>query len=177
MAIRSKLFSFFTLLFAVTAFTVFATAQETTPAPKDDAAKAEKREHRGFGKRGDKMGRHGGHGMRGFHGIELTDAQKEQFRAIHAANKPSPETIEQMRTLREAKRNGTLTADQEAQLKQFRQDQRAKGEAIKAQIDNILTPEQKAQVEARKQEMRQKMQEHRQRRQQQKTEPAKPIDN
>jgi len=154
---------------------VFAAAQDTTTAPKDDAVKAEKREHRGMGKREGKMGRHGRHGMRGLAGIELTDAQKEQFRAIHEANKPDAAAREEMKTLATAKRSGTLTPDQTERFKQLKAQGREKAQAVKLQIDGILTPEQKAQIETKKQEMRQKMQERRQ--QKKAAQPATPVDN
>ena len=81
MAIRSKIFSTLTLVFAIGAFSVFATAQESTTTP-ENGAKAEKGDRK-FGKRGGKFGRgmrghHGGRGMGFLRGIELTDAQKVQ---------------------------------------------------------------------------------------------------
>ena len=183
MAIRSKLFSLFTLAFAVTAFTVVASAQETAPAPKEGDKKLERGEGKreGFGRHGGKFGdrmggRHGGPGMRELHGITLTDAQKEQLKTIHEANKPSQETIDQMKAFGEARRNGTLTDAQKEQMKQFRETQRAKMESVHSQILAILTPEQKAQIEQRKAERQKRMEEHRQLRQQKKTE-AKPTDN
>lgn len=179
MAIRSKLFSLFTLAFAVTAFTVVASAQETAPAPKEGDKKLERGEGKrgGYGRHGGKFGgRHGGPGMRELHGITLTDAQKEQLKAIHEANKPSQETIDQMKAFGEARRNGTLTDAQKEQMKQFREAQRAKMESVHSQILAILTPEQKAQLEQRKAEMKQRMEERRQLRQTKKAE-AKPTDN
>ena len=183
MALRSKFFTLFTLVFAVTAFSVFTSAQETTPAPKEGDKKVEKPERRGFGRHGGfgrmggkfggRMGRmggmHGGMGMRGgpmgrmggLLGITLTDAQKEQIKAIHEANKPSQETMDQMKAFMEARRAGTLTDAQKEQMKQFREARRTKMESVHAQVLAILTPEQKAQIETRKAEMRQRMEERR----------------
>ena len=181
MALRSKFFTLFTLVFAVTAFSVFTSAQETTPAPKEGDKKVEKPERRGFGRHGGfgrmggkfggrmgrmggmhgEMGMRGGMGMRGLHGITLTDAQKEQIKAIHEANKPSQETMDQMKAFMEARRAGTLTDAQKEQMKQFREARRTKMESVHAQVLAILTPEQKAQIETRKAEMRQRMEERR----------------
>lgn len=183
MALRSKFFTLFTLVFAVTAFSVFTSAQETTPATKEGDKKVEKLERKGFGRHGGfgrmggkfggRMGRmggmHGGMGMRGgpmgrmggMLGITLTDAQKEQIKAIHEANKPSQETIDQMKAFMEARRAGTLTDAQKEQMKQFREARRTKMESVHAQVLAVLTPEQKAQIETRKAEMRQRMEERR----------------
>ena len=166
MALRSKFFTLFTLVFAVTAFSVFTSAQETTPAPKEGDKKVEKLERKGFGRHGG-FGRMGGKfggrmgRMGGMLGITLTDAQKEQIKAIHEANKPSQETIDQMKAFMEARRAGTLTDAQKEQMKQFREARRTKMESVHAQVLAVLTPEQKAQIETRKAEMRQRMEERR----------------
>ena len=172
MAIRSKIFSSLTLVFAIGAFSVFATAQESTTAPKD--GKKTERGDRKFGKRGGEFdrggmrGHHGGRGMgMGFlRGIELTDAQKEQIRAIHEANKPNPADFEAMKSIREARKSGgTITEEQKAQLKQFRDARQAKHDQVQQQILAVLTPEQKSQLEARKAEMQKRREEFRQKRQ------------
>ena len=166
MALRSKFFTLFTLVFAVTAFSVFTSAQEATPAPKEGDKKVEKPDGRGFGRHGG-FGRMGGKfggplgRMGGMLGITLTDAQKEQIKAIHEANKPSQETMDQMKAFMEARRAGTLTDAQKEQMKQFREARRTKMESVHAQVLAILTPEQKAQIETRKAEMRQRMEERR----------------
>ena len=172
MALRKKLFTTTTLAFALGAFGVFASAQ-TTETPKADGTKAEKHERRGgrggeFGKRGGM--RHGGHGMRGgmgmLRGIELTDAQKEQIKAIHEANKPSGENKALMDSIRETRKaGGTITEDQKAQLKQLREGRKSKMEAVHQQILAILTPEQKAQLEAKEAEGQKRREEFRQKRQ------------
>ena len=172
MALRKKLFTTTTLAVALGAFGVFASAQ-TTETPKADGTKAEKHDRRG-GRGG--MRRGGGHGMRGgmgmLRGIELTDAQKEHIKAIHEANKPSEETMALMNSIRETRKaGGTITEDQKAQLKQLREGQKSKMEAVHGQILGILTAEQKTQLEAKKaeglkhrEEFRQKRQEMREKR-------------
>jgi Spy/CpxP family protein refolding chaperone len=181
MAIRSKIFSSLTLVFAIGAFSVFATAQESTTTPQD-GVKAEKGDRK-FGKRGGKFGRGGMHGDRGgsgmrmgfLRGIELTDAQKAQIKAIHEANKPNPADFEAMKSIREARKGGgTITAEQKAEMKELRQARKAKREQVHQQILAVLTPEQKTQLEARKAEMQKRREEFRQKRQERIQ--AKPTD-
>ena len=168
MAIRSKIFSSLTLVFAIGAFSVFATAQESTTTPQD-GAKAEKGDRK-FGKRGGRgmRGNHDGRGMGvGFlRGLELTEAQKAQIKAIHEANKPNPADFEALKSIREARRNGgTITEEQKAQMKELRQARKAKMDQVQQQILAVLTPEQKTQLEARKAEMQKRREEFRQKRQ------------
>ena len=180
MAIRTKIISTIALTFAVGAFSVFATAQTTETPAAGDATKTERHERKGFGKRGEfgKRGgmRHGGPGMRGRHGmrggmgmlrgIELTDDQKAQIKAIHEANKPTGENKALFDTIRETRKaGGTITEEQKAQLKQLRDAQMAKMKSVHEQVLGILTPEQKAQLEARKAEMQQRREQFRQKRQ------------
>jgi periplasmic protein CpxP/Spy len=183
MSSKNRFLSGITLAVAVGAFATFASAQETTTTtPQEGVTKQETRE-RGYGKHGgfDK-GMHGGkHGsgmMRGLRGIELTDAQKEQIRAIREANRPDDTNKEEIRTLMEAKRAGTLTADQQEKLRAFKQQRREKAEAVQAQVLAILTPEQLQQMEQKKQEMKQRWEQRRQMRDQTAPQtPEKPIDN
>jgi Spy/CpxP family protein refolding chaperone len=67
-----------------------------------------------------------------------------------------------MKALREARQNGTeLTADQKAQLKAAREAQRAKMQSVHEQIMNVLTPEQKQQLDAKHQEMQKRWKDRR----------------
>src|SRR5439155_4002597 len=105
--------------------------------------------HRGGGKFGGPMGRFGGPAGRagGFGpGITLTDDQKAQIRKIHEANKPDAAAFEELRTIMEARRSGTLTDAQKSRVKELREQQAAKAKAVHEQIEAILTPEQKAQI-------------------------------
>ncbi len=177
MALRKKLFTTTTLAVALGAFGVFASAQ-TTETPAADGTKMEKGDRKGgrggkFGKRGGM--RHGGHGMRGgmgmLRGIELTDAQKEQIKAIREANKPTGENkalVDQIRETRKA--GGTISEDQKAQLKQLRDARKANMQAVHQQVLGVLTAEQRTQLEAKKAEMKTRMEQRRQLRQQKKTE-------
>lgn len=177
MAISKKFFSIFTLAVSVGAFSVIASAQVTAPAPKEVDKKVEKMDRKGFGRHGGKFGRMGGmHRGMGLFGVTLTDAQKEQIKAIHEANKPSQETMELRRSLMEARRAGTLTDAQKEQMKQLREEQRSKMKSVHGQVLAILTPEQKAQIEAKRIEMKQLRKERRQRMQTNKSE-VKPTEN
>lgn len=167
--------------FAVVAFSTFASAQTTGEAPVDGAKKVEKHDRKGFGgKRGHgRMGRHGGpgKGMFGFRGIELSEAQKEQMKAIREANKPDAASMELMKSIRETRKaGGTITEDQKAQMKLHRDAQKVKMESVRQQMDAILTPEQKAQIEAKKVERKKRFEERRQLREQKKAAEAKPAD-
>lgn len=179
MSFKAKLFSFFTLVFSLAVFSGAAAAQApTTPAPKDDAAKAEKLGRKGFGRgmHGGKFGgRHGG--FRGLRGIELTDAQKAQIKSIYEANKPDQAAFEEIRTLRQAKRDGTITPEQTERMKALREQARQKHESVRQQIDAILTPEQKQQIEQRKQDRQKRREERRQLRQQAKPTTDTSMDN
>ncbi len=161
MSLRSKFLPVLSLTLAVGAFSTLTFAQETTsstPAPN----KAEKH----LKGHGDKMGRKGfggRHGKRGpgmeLRGITLTDDQKAQIKTIRQANKPDQATMTELRTIREARKNGTaITPEQQARMKEFRERSMAKMKASHEQILAILTPEQKAQIETRKVEMRQRFQ-------------------
>ena len=117
-----------------------------------------------FGKFGGPMGGFGGFGP----GVTLTDDQKAQIQKIHEANKPDPATFQELRTIMEARRSGTITDAQKARAKELREQQAAKAKAVREQIEAILTPDQKAQIQknqeerkARREQMEQKMQEWR----------------
>ncbi len=179
MSLKSRFFTVLTVAGATVLFSTIGFAQDNTKpatAPADKFERPNKGE-RGMGRgqfgRGQmgrgQMGqgmRHGGRGMmhrgRGMrmmlHGLDLTDAQKTQIQSIMAANKPAQENREEMRSLRMAKRNGVLTAAQQERLTAIRTAGKAKGQAVREQILGVLTPEQKAKIEQRKQEMQTRMQ-------------------
>lgn len=172
MSLKNKFIPAITLAVAVGAFSTFTSAQTTTaPSQQDGVQNQEKRDGRGFGRRGGfgkgMRGERGGRlGMHGLRGINLTDEQKTQLRTIletnGAANKASHE---EFRTLAQAKRAGTLTDEQKARLQTLRDQMKQNSEAVRAQVLAILTPEQRTQLEQQKQEMEKRRQERRQMRQ------------
>ncbi|MCU1291033.1 MAG: hypothetical protein JWN60_3262 [Acidobacteria bacterium] len=171
MFLKNKFFPALTLAFAVGTFSTYASAQ-TAPAPsqQDGVQKQEKRDGRGFGKRGGfgkgmrgEKGMRGGFEMRGLRGINLTDAQKEQIRTIMETNRTANQAShEEFRTLAQAKRGGTLTAEQQERLRVLREQMKQNAEASKAQVLAVLTAEQRAQLEQQTQEMEKRRQERRQ---------------
>lgn len=173
MSLKNKLLSATTMAVAVVAFGTFASAQDTAAPSQDGVQKQEKRDGR-WDRRGGKhdgMRRHGG-GF-GLRGIELTDAQKEQIRVIREANKPDDATMQELRSIREARKaGGTITDAQKERMKSLHEQNRIKREAVQQQILAILTPEQRTQLEAQKAERQKRMEERKQRRQQKKSESA-----
>ena len=140
MSIKTKLSSLITLALAFFAFTAIASAQDSSTTTQPNTTQKQERhwgKHRGDrGARG--MRRMGG--MMGFRDLNLTDAQKAQIKTIHEANRPTPGAMQEMKTLRDAKRNGTITPEQTEQLKTLRKQQREKMQSVQQQILAILTP-------------------------------------
>ena len=154
-----------TVAVAVFAFSTFTLAQDEKAAATDKE-KAEKH-YKGHGQDG-----HNGHGkrhhggmMRMFHDLNLSDEQKMQIKSIIDANKPDQSVRDEMRTLFEAKRNGTLTAEQQTRIDALKEQAKANKQAIHQQIEAVLTAEQKAQLKQKKAEMKQRRDERRQQRQ------------
>jgi len=173
MSLKNKIFTTVTLAFAVGAFSTFASAQTTAAPQPEGVQKQEKREGRGFGRRGEKGMRDGGKhgdkfGMRGLRGINLTDAQKEQLRGIRETSRTAGKgNHEEFRSLKQAKRDGTLTVEQQEKLQTLKEQMKQKSEKMREQILAILTPEQRTQIEQQKEEMQKMRQERRQMRQKQ----------
>lgn len=84
-----------------------------------------------------------------FQGLNLTDTQKQQLRQLRAGNS-NDAARKEMRDLRQAKRNGSLNAEQENRLKTLHQQAKANGEKRRDQISSILTAEQRQQLEQMK---------------------------
>ncbi len=179
MTFKRKIISALTAGTAIIAFSSFVSAQETTktdnptPTPKQER-KMRKGEFgkRGFGK-GMRGGRRGGMMMMGFRGLNLTDEQKAQIKTIMETNRASHNVNrEEMKTIMMAKRDGTITADQQQKLDAFRTQMKANAELTHQQVLNVLTAEQRAQLDARKAEMKQRREERQQMRQQRKQNPT-----
>jgi Spy/CpxP family protein refolding chaperone len=179
MSLINKLCSGLTVAAAVFAFSTFTLAQDDkakTAAPdKEKAEKHFKGQGRGMHKgRGEGMGfgnRHAGI-MRMMHELNLTEAQKTQIHSIMEASKPDQSVRDEMKTLFEAKRSGTLTAEQQARFETLKEQAKAKRQAVHEQIQAVLTAEQKAQIEQKHQQMKQLRQERRLRREQRQNAPA-----
>jgi Spy/CpxP family protein refolding chaperone len=158
---------------AIIAFSSLSYAQDVKPTDNQDASKQEKHS----GKRGGKHnGNKGEFAMHGLKKLNLSDAQKEQFKALKEQNKSqfAPQR-EEMKTLASKKRDGIITADEETRLKEMKVQMMANGKKMHEEMMNILTPEQKTQLEQMKTERREKMKERRGNRDEQK--PVTPTEN
>jgi len=172
MSLKFRFISTLTVAGVIAAFSSVSMAQETkaeTPGTAPDKVEKPFKGKRGgfgkFGGRGFGGKKHGRHGMRGFmRGIELTDVQKEQIKGIREANKPDQALMDEFRSLRKAKHDGTLTADQEVRIKTLREQAQAKGKAVHEQIMNVFTAEQKTQIEKNKLEMKERREQMKQKR-------------
>ena len=145
------------------------------------------KERGGWHKRGGGKGRHGMRrgGMRGFGGhfaekLNLTDAQKEQMKQIAMRYRDSRKALRQQR--REGRdggfgslTDGTFNESAVRAAAQARANARVEREVMRARMMSemfaVLTPEQKAQLAAERQQREQKRQEWRSRRN------ANPVQN
>ncbi|MBA3335357.1 MAG: Spy/CpxP family protein refolding chaperone [Acidobacteria bacterium] len=176
MSFKHKLISAFTLTLAIVSFSTFAAAQDTNVKPEDSMQKQERRERRGFGKRGGGFGKRDGMAgekrggdkamMRGLRGLNLTDAQKEQTRGIYEKHKTSTQTQrEEMRGLAMKKRDGIITTEEKARMKDLKAQMRISSEQVNKEVLAVLTSEQRVQLDQMKDEMRKKREKRRQNRQ------------
>jgi len=139
---------------------------QTAPAGVSPDEQVESRRG-GEGKRG------GMHGLRRHHRaanlrryfktLNLTDAQKAQMRSIAVATKEATKTRrEELFRLREARQPGVeMSAESKARRQELRAEIRRAAEGARAQMLNVLTPEQRTQIEQLKQERGQRRAERR----------------
>jgi Spy/CpxP family protein refolding chaperone len=141
-----------------------ASAQETQTQPQTDKQWKHHRDGDGF----KRHGRHGGgmRGMRTFGQLNLSDAQKEQMKQISDRHREST------KALREQMFANKDSQDQTAR-QNLRTQYKAAHEQMRAEMLNILTSEQKTQLEQfneqRKQLREQRRQQFEQRRKQSQT--------
>ena len=176
MSFKRKLISAATSALAVVAFTTFASAQDTNKEENNSTQKQEMRERgkggkRGFGGKGMRGGKHGGGDkmmLRALGQLNLSDAQKEQVRSISETFKTSTETQrEELRNLGMKKRDGIITADEQARFREIRTQLKTSGEQMRNSVLAVLTAEQRTQIEQMKEEMKKRKMERRQNRQNQ----------
>jgi Spy/CpxP family protein refolding chaperone len=181
MSLKNKFFSVAAVGVATVALSAFTFAQDTkTTTTPDKADKAATGRRGDFGKRG-QFGRHGdfdkrgmghrggfmggrGGGMGLLRGANLTDAQKEQIKSLMQANKPDQALRDELKTIAQARRDGTITDAQKARLKAIHEQMAASRKALHEQVLAILTPEQKAAIEQRRNEMKQRREQWQQKR-------------
>ena len=153
--------SLISVLGIILAFGTIVLAQQTqTQAPAADARLKSRSER--FAERGERRGHRQRMGHRGGAGhlmreLNLTDEQRQQSRAIMQRRLAGTKSQrEELFALREKRIAGTFTADDEARAKALRQEMRASMEGIHAEMEGILTAEQKTQLEQLKQERKAK---------------------
>ena len=177
MSFKRKLISAATSALAVAAFSTFVSAQDTSTNNKSDSMQKKEMRgdrrggRRGFGNKGMRGGKHGGGDkmmMRSLERLNLSDAQREQVRGIAETFKTSTQTQrEELRTLGMKKRDGIITADEQARFKEVKTQLKASGAQMRDSVLAVLTAEQRTQLEQMKEEMKKRREERRQNRQNQ----------
>ena len=151
------------LFVLIMGLTTMAFAQQPAQTTTPDGSKQERMEHRGRHREG--MGRdremrgHGGPGhlMRE---LNLTEAQREQIRAITQRRLEATKSQrEELFKLREKRIAGTFSNDDEARAKALRQEIQSSMEGVRGETEALLTVEQKARLEQLKTERKAKHEE------------------
>jgi Spy/CpxP family protein refolding chaperone len=133
------------------AFGAVAFAQQTSPPTQDPTLGAQRRQGLGqMGRRRAMRRRAMMGGFRVMRQLNLTDAQKQQARAIMQSNRTNTNTKaarEELAKLRSQRRDGTLTPEGMARAKELRKQFQESRQGVRNQLTGILTPEQKAKFE------------------------------
>ncbi len=168
-------------IFVTRAFLIFAAlglsaagalAQaDSTATPQDGAAQDSTRRsgrwgRRHRGERGDRRELRGDGKLRGLRDLDLSDAQREQLRAIRQKLQDShrQERTELRQLWRLKKDGGELTPEQQARSRQLIDTLSQTGQSIEQEMLGVLTPDQRTRLEQMQQERRQQRDERRQRR-------------
>jgi Spy/CpxP family protein refolding chaperone len=146
--------------FGLVTFAQTPAPQEAQPSPR--AERAEKRARFGRHKRAGEFGRKSA--RHAFRQLNLTDAQREQFRAIRERYQSGFQTPRQeLRQLAEVRRGGgTLTPEQLARAQELHTQLRAHNEKMRAEMQSLLTPEQQEQLKQQRELLQQRRKESRQ---------------
>jgi protein CpxP len=167
MSLRNKLIGASLTAALLSAFAVTAAAQQPQGPPNDRGPRSERM--RGPGR----QDREGREGMRGremgpglLRELNLTDAQKEQLRAAGKQNREANRAQhEELRQLAEKRRQGSLTAAEEARVRALRDEMRASMQKSHEGLLSILTAEQRTKLEQLRSERMQHRDEMRERHQ------------
>ena len=150
---------------------IVAVAQQAQPqSPTAPDARAKARSER-FARRGEHGNRREGMGHRGGIGrlireLNLTDEQRQQARAIMQRRPEGTKgQREELFRLREKRIAGTFTAEDEARAKALHQQMRESMGGTRAEMEGLLTTEQKAKLEQLRQDRKAKVEERMTRRQ------------
>lgn len=137
MAFRTKIFSSAALLAAFAIFGITGFGQNTGTANQAGGQSSARR-----APRAEKMDKRAPNDGVDLHGLDLTDEQKAQIKTIRESYPPDPQAAQELRTLMKARRSGTITPEQEERLNALQTQARERSQAIRTQIEGILTPEQ-----------------------------------
>lgn len=168
MTFKTKLFSAILSAFAVLTFSTFVSAQDVKPETQPETTQKQERRMKmgkrdGLGKRDGYRNKKRGGFMRGLQALNLSEDQKTQIRTIMDGNKNAYRANrEEMKTIVQAKRDGTITPEQQEKLNAFKAQMKEDAKKTHEQVLGILTPEQRAQYEKNKEEMKRKREERRQ---------------
>ncbi len=161
MSFKRKFISTVGLALAVGTFSTFVAAQDSSTTNQTDSTRKFERRAGGEGWRGGKGMRGGKHGsdrmmMGALRRLNLTDAQKAQVKTIFESSKPSQTQRDEMRNLKQKKRDGSITEQEQARMKEIKTQMKASAEQTQNTVLAILTAEQRTQFDQMKQEMRQR---------------------
>ena len=147
-------------MISAVALVAFAQQPATAPTQELRRERMERREkHREA--RGERM-KMRGHRERGgaFRELNLSDAQREQIRAITQRRLDATKTQrEELARLREKRVDGTFAAADEARARALREEIGATMEGIRLETEGVLTAEQKARLQQLKIERKAKREE------------------
>jgi Spy/CpxP family protein refolding chaperone len=135
------------LAIALTMCGMTALAREPQPQTGSTPNVQQRQQRGAFGRR--MMRRRAGMRMFGaLRQLNLTDAQKQQAQSIIRANFESTKTQRQeLAQLRRKFRDGTLSDDEKAKVKELRQQLHGSRQNTRTQLAALLTPEQKTKLD------------------------------
>jgi len=167
--VESGLILSLVLALGAVAFAQSTTTTQPEATPQKKVEKKERKLGRHF-KEG-KRGRHGKFGKKAFGRLNLTDEQKAQMSTLRQQNREKfAAQHQELRTLGQKKRQGALTADEQARFDALKNELKASRQQMQEQMNSLLTVEQKQQLEQMKQEMKLRREERRKRWQERKQE-------
>jgi periplasmic protein CpxP/Spy len=171
MSLRNKLAGMGLSLGLVLCSGAVAFAQQTgSTAPAATTTTTQQQEwpghgqrRRGEGKRGEgRRGHEMGGMMRMLHELDLTDAQKQQARAIMERFRASTQTQrEELSKLHDRGEQSTMSPEERTRAEQLHNEMRASMKQMHTELLAILTPEQRTKLEQRKQEFKERRKERR----------------